>query len=31
VGEPLGAGPVAVGDRLWLAGHGGTLLVVAAP
>jgi hypothetical protein len=31
VGEPLGAGPVAVGDRLWLAGHGGTLLVVASP
>ncbi|HVX63470.1 MAG TPA: PQQ-binding-like beta-propeller repeat protein, partial [Pirellulales bacterium] len=31
VGEPLGAGPVAVGNRLWLAGHGGTLLCVAAP
>lgn len=31
VGEPLGAGPVAVGNRLWLAGHGGSLLVVAAP
>jgi hypothetical protein len=31
VGEPLGTGPVAVGDRLWLAGHGGTLLVVASP
>jgi hypothetical protein len=31
VGEPLGAGPVAVGDRLCLAAHGGALLMVASP
>jgi len=31
VGEPLGAGPVAVGDRLCLAAHGGALLMVAIP
>jgi hypothetical protein len=31
VGEPLDAGPVAVGDRVCLAAHGGALLVVAAP
>jgi len=31
VGEPLGAGPVAIGDRLCLAAHGGALLMVACP
>ncbi|HVW36425.1 MAG TPA: PQQ-binding-like beta-propeller repeat protein, partial [Pirellulales bacterium] len=31
VGEPLGAGPVVIGDRLCLAAHGGALLLVACP
>ena len=31
VGEPLGAGPVALGERLCLAAHGGALLLVAVP
>ncbi|HEV3022081.1 MAG TPA: PQQ-binding-like beta-propeller repeat protein, partial [Pirellulales bacterium] len=31
VGEPLAAGPVALGEKLVLAGHDGTLLVVAGP
>lgn len=31
VGEPLGSGPVAIGDRLCLAAHGGALLMVAVP
>ncbi|HUY36521.1 MAG TPA: PQQ-binding-like beta-propeller repeat protein [Pirellulales bacterium] len=31
IGEPLAAGPVALGRRLLLSGHDGTLLVVAGP
>jgi hypothetical protein len=30
VGEPLATGPVALGDRLLLAGYGGTLMVVGS-
>lgn len=30
VGEPLAAGPVAFGERLLLAGYGGTLMVVGS-
>lgn len=31
VGEPVAAGPTALADRLVLASHGGTLMVVARP
>ncbi|HEX5444333.1 MAG TPA: PQQ-binding-like beta-propeller repeat protein [Pirellulales bacterium] len=31
VGEPIAAGPTALGERLLLAGYGGTLMVVARP
>lgn len=31
VGEPIASGPTALGDRLLLAGYGGTLMVVARP
>ncbi|HEX7446568.1 MAG TPA: PQQ-binding-like beta-propeller repeat protein [Pirellulales bacterium] len=31
VGEPVAAGPTTLGDRLVLAGYGGTLMVVARP
>jgi len=31
VGEPVAAGPIAMGERLLLASKGGSLLLVAKP